>query len=300
MHTEPGDLHVGLLGPVEVHVAGRAVPITQPGLRALLALLALAPNRVRSESALIQGLWGQPATRPRGGNLHAQIYQLRKRLISMEPCRASPRLITKPPGYELTLGPEESDLAQFMALAARGREAARSGDSVSAARLLGQSLALWRGPALADVAGTTVQLTAEAAALDEQRLAVQADYADAALAAGMHGELAVELASLVARHPLQERLRGQLMLALYRSGRQGEALARYQEGRRILRAELGVEPGPALKELQDKISARRCVTRRAIASNPNRGVADRPAAAAGRSAALRRPRVRAEPARLGV
>ena len=253
MHTEPGDLHVGLLGPVEVHVAGRAVPITQPGLRALLALLALAPNRVRSESTLIEGLWGQPATRPRGGNLHAQIYQLRKRLISMEPCRASPRLITKPPGYELTLGPEESDLAQFMALAARGREAVRSGDSVSAARLLGQSLALWRGPALADVAGTTVQLTAEAAALDEQRLAVQADYADAALAAGMHGELAVELASLVARHPLQERLRGQLMLALYRSGRQGEALARYQEGRRILRAELGVEPGPALKELQDKI-----------------------------------------------
>ena len=253
MHTEPGDLHVGLLGPVEVHVAGRAVRITQPGLRALLALLALAPNRVTSESALIEGLWGQPTTRSRGGNLHAQIYQLRKRLISMEPCRAGPRLITKPPGYELTLGPEESDLAQFMALAARGRDAARAGDSVSAARLLGQALALWRGPALADVADTTVRLAAEAAALDEHRLAVQADYADAGLAAGMHGELAVELAALVARHPLQERLRGQLMLALYRSGRQGEALARYQEGRRLLKTELGVEPGPALKDLQGKI-----------------------------------------------
>jgi DNA-binding SARP family transcriptional activator len=253
MHTEPGDLHVGLLGPVEVQVAGRAVPVTQPGLRALLALLALAPNRVASESALIEGLWGQPTSRSRAGNLHAQIYQLRKRLISMEPCRTSPRLITKPPGYELTLGADESDLAQFIALAARGRDAARSGDPVSAARLLGQALALWRGAALADVADMTDRLGAEATALDEQRLAVQTDYADAGLAAGMHGELAVELAALVARHPLQERLRGQLMLALYRSGRQGEALARYQEGRRILRTELGVEPGPALKDLQDKI-----------------------------------------------
>jgi DNA-binding SARP family transcriptional activator len=253
MRTEPGDLHVGLLGPVEVQVAGRAVSVSQPGLRALLALLALAPNRVASESALIEALWGQPTARPRGGNLHAQIYQLRKRLISMEPCRASPRLITKPPGYELTLGPEESDLAQFIALTARGRDAARSGDPEGAARLLGQALALWRGPALADVADMTDRLGAEAAALDEQRLAAQADYADAGLAAGMHGELAVELTALVARHPLQERLRGQLMLALYRSGRQGEALARYQEGRRILRAELGVEPGPPLKDLQGKI-----------------------------------------------
>jgi DNA-binding SARP family transcriptional activator/tetratricopeptide (TPR) repeat protein len=253
MQSEPGDLHVGLLGPVEVHVAGRAVPVTQPGLRALLALLALAPNRVASETALIDGLWGEPASGPRGGNLHAQIYQLRKRLISMEPGRARPRLITKPPGYELTLDPEESDLAQFTALAARGRDAARSGDPMSAASLLGQALALWRGQALADVADMTVRLAAEAAALDEQRLAVQADYADAGLAAGMHGELTGELAALVARHPLQERLRGQLMLALYRSGRQGEALARYQEGRRILIAELGIEPGPALQDLQEKI-----------------------------------------------
>ncbi len=253
METEPGDLHVGLLGPLEVRAAGQAVPVTQQRLRALLALLALAPNRVVSESALIEGLWGQDTARPREGNLHAQIYQLRKRLIAMEPSRESPRLVTRPPGYQLALGPEESDLAQFIALAARGRDAARSGEPITAASLLGQALTLWRGPALADVADMTDRLAAEAAALDEQRLAVQADYADAGLAAGMHGELAVELAVLVARHPLQERLRGQLMLALYRSGRQGEALASYQEGRRILRAELGVEPGPELKDLQDKI-----------------------------------------------
>jgi DNA-binding SARP family transcriptional activator len=253
METEPGDLYVGLLGPVEVQAASQAVPVTQQGLRALLALLTLAPNRVVSESALIEGLWGQDSSRPREGNLHAQIYQLRKRLISMEPRRHSARLVTRPPGYQLTLGPEESDLALFSTLTARGRDAARSGDPVTAVRLLGQALALWRGPALADVADVTSRLAAEAAGLDEQRLAVQADYADAGLAAGLHSELAAELAALVARHPLQERLRGQLMLALHRSGRRDEALARYQEGWRILRAELGVEPGPELKDLQAKI-----------------------------------------------
>ncbi len=253
MKTEPGDLHVGLLGPVEVHAASQAVPVTQQGLRALLALLTLAPNRVVSEPALIEGLWGRDTVRPREGNLHAQVYQLRKRLISMEPGRLRPRLITRPPGYQLTLGPEESDLAEFSALTARGRDAARSGDPATAVRLLGQALALWRGPALADVADMTSRLAAEAAGLDEQRVAVQADYADAGLAAGMHSELAVELAALVARHPLQERLRGQLMLALHRSGRRDEALARYQEGWRILRAELGVEPGPELRDLQRKI-----------------------------------------------
>jgi tetratricopeptide (TPR) repeat protein len=144
-------------------------------------------------------------------------------------------------------------VALFTTLAARGRDAARSKDPEAAAAMLGQALALWHGPALADVADITDRLAAEAAGLDEQRLATQADYADAALAAGRHAELAVELAALVAQHPLWERLRGQLMLALYRSGRQGEALACYQEGRQVLRTELGVEPGPELRQLQDKI-----------------------------------------------
>lgn len=253
METEPGDLHVRLLGPVEVLAAGQPAPITQQGLRALLALLTLSANRVVSESALIEGLWRDGVTRPREGNLHAQVYQLRKRLIAMEPERESPRLVTRPPGYQLTLGPTESDLALFAALASRGRDAARSGDPAAAASAMGQALALWRGPALADIADMTDILATEAAALDEQRLAVQADYADAALEAGRHAELAIELASLVAQHPLRERLRGQLMLALYRSGRQAAALTCYQEGWQVLTDELGVEPGPELKNLQDKI-----------------------------------------------
>jgi DNA-binding SARP family transcriptional activator len=253
METEPGDLQVRLLGPVEVLAAGEPAPITQPGLRALLALLALSANRVVSEPALIDGLWRDEMARPREGNLHAQIYQLRRRLAAMEPHRATPRLVTRPPGYQLTLGPEESDLALFTSMAARGREAARAGDAEAAASALGRALALWRGPALADIADITDRLVTEAATLDEQRLAVQEDYADAALTAGRHAELAVELAILVGQHPLRERLRGQLMLALYRSGRQGEALACYQEGWRVLQAELGVEPGLDLRELQDKI-----------------------------------------------
>jgi DNA-binding SARP family transcriptional activator len=253
MDIDPGDLHVRLLGPVEVLAAGQPVPITQPGLRALLALLTLSANRVVSESALIDGLWRDEVPRPREGNLHAQIYQLRRRLAAIEPGRDGGRLITRPPGYQLMLGPEESDLALFTALAARGRDAARSDDPEAAAAMLGQALALWHGPALADVADITDRLAAEANGLDEQRLAVQADYADAGLMAGRHADLAVELAALVAQHPLWERLRAQLMLALYRSGRQGEALACYQEGRQVLKAELGVEPGPELKSLQDKI-----------------------------------------------
>lgn len=253
METEAGDLRVRLLGPVEVMAAGKLAAITQPGLRALLALLALSANRAVSESVLIDGLWHDELARPREGNLHAQVYQLRRRLAAMEPGRGSSRLLTRPPGYQLVLGPEESDLSLFTDLATRGRAAARSGDAEAAVGALRDALALWRGPALADVAEITDRLSAEAATLDEQRLAVQLDYADAALATGRHAELAVDLAALVAEHPLRERIRGQLMLALYRSGRQSEALACYQEGWRVLRAELGVEPGPDLKDLQRKI-----------------------------------------------
>jgi DNA-binding SARP family transcriptional activator/tetratricopeptide (TPR) repeat protein len=253
MEIEPGDLYVRLLGPVEVLAVGQPVPITQQGLRALLALLTLSANRVVSEAALIDGLWRDEVARPREGNLHAQIYQLRRRLAAMEPGRTSPRLGTRPPGYQLTLGPEESDMAAFTALTARGRDAARLGDAEAATDALSQALALWRGPALADVADMTDRLASAAAELDQLRLVVRADYADAALAAGRHAELAVELAVLVSEHPLWERLRGQLMLALYRSGRQSEALACYQEGRRLLAAELGVEPGADLREVQDKI-----------------------------------------------
>lgn len=253
MENAPDGLVVRLLGPVEISLSGEPAVLTQRGLRALLALLALSANRIVSASTLIGGIWQEELSRTRERNLHAHVYQLRRRLVALEPNRESPRLVTRPPGYVLMLGPGESDLAQFTAASARGREAVRSGDPVTAADLLNRALTLWRGPALADVAGMSDRMAAEAAALEEQRLDVQADYADAGLAAGRHGELISELAALVAQHPLRERFRGQLMVALYRAGRQGDALACYQEGWRILDDELGVEPGPELKELQQRI-----------------------------------------------
>jgi DNA-binding SARP family transcriptional activator len=226
--------------------------IGRPAPRVLLAVLALSANRVVPAAALVEAIW-PPESGPREGNLHSQIYQLRKHLAGLEPDRASPRLVTRPPGYLLLLADAELDLAQFTALAALGREAAGAGDPAGAATLLGQALALWRGPALADVAPRSPRLEAEAAALEELRLAVLEDRVEADLAAGGHGSLAAELAGLVTAYPLRERLRGQLMLALYRSGRQAEALQAYQQARHLLAAELGIDPGPELQQLHQRI-----------------------------------------------
>jgi DNA-binding SARP family transcriptional activator/tetratricopeptide (TPR) repeat protein len=246
-------LLVSLLGPVQVSVDGRPERITQPRLRALLAMLALSPNRVVPVPTLIDALWQEPASRPRERNLHAHVSQLRARLKSIEPDRTESRLTTRRPGYVLALGPDELDLSQFAALADHGRHAARAGDPATAADAFRRAVALWRGEALADVAGISDQLAGHADRLEEQRLAVLEECAETGLATGRHTELTVELAALVDQHPLRERLRGLLMLALCQSGRQAEALARYQEGRLVLRRELAVGPGRELQDLHQRI-----------------------------------------------
>ena len=253
MGSAPDGLLVSLLGPVEVSVGGRHAPITQQGLRVLLAVLAQSANRVVPAAALIEALWQEEPTRQRERNLHAQIYQLRRRLSELEPLRTNSRLVTREPGYLLQLAADELDLMLFTDLAARGRQSARAGDPAAAADLIGQALALWRGPALADVAELSDRLAADASALQEQRLLAVEDQADARLAAGLHADLTGELTSLVASHPLRERLRGQLMLALYRSGRQADALECYHEARRVLGEDLGIDPGPELQGLYQKI-----------------------------------------------
>ena len=237
---------------------GEPAVITQPTLRVLLSVLALSANRVVAAGALIEALWGEEASRARERNLHAQVYQLRRRLAELEPGAGAERLVTAPPGYRLVLGPGELDVAVFQALAARGRAALRAGlagggGPVVAGGLLGQALGLWRGQALADVAPACGRLEAEAAVLEEQRLAVAEDRADADLAAGLHVQLAAELAGLAGQYPLRERLRGLLMVALYRSGRQAEALESYAQARQILGEELGLDPGPALQALHQQI-----------------------------------------------
>ncbi len=175
---------------------------------------------------LISGLWEEDPSPQRERNLHVQVYQLRRRLAEAEP--GGSRLICRDPGHQLALGPSELDLTQFTVLAGRGRLLARSGDHATAAAVLGRALALWRGPALADVVDASARLAADAAALEDQRGAAAEDLAAAQLELGMWAEAASELAGLVAQHPLRERLRGLLMLALYRSGRQADTLECYQ------------------------------------------------------------------------
>ena len=231
-----------ILGPLEVVGAGGVVTIRAAKLRALLALLLLHANTVVSTDALIDAMW--PAGRPASGARLLQVYvsQLRRALGE------EGRITTRPAGYRLTVGPEELDGTRFERALAEGRAALAQGNPERARRVLGRGLALWRGPALADV-GDLAEPHAEAQRLEELRLAALEARIDADLAVGAAGELVEELRSLVHRHPLREHLRGQLMLALYRAGRQSEALDSYADARRTLRDELGLDPGAALRAL---------------------------------------------------
>jgi DNA-binding SARP family transcriptional activator len=225
-----------LLGPVE---APAALPGGKP--RALLARLLLEPGRVVPVDTIVDDLWREP---PASAHKVVQVYvsQLRKAL--------GPEAIeTRPPGYLVSSWPEESDLGRFEQLAEQARGA---GEPARKAALLREALELWRGPALAEFRDEPF---AEAAArrLAELRLYALEERIDADLELGEHARLVPELEALVEEEPLRERPRGQLMVALYRSGRQAEALARYRDGRTLLVEELGIEPGPALQELERAI-----------------------------------------------
>jgi len=227
-----GGLVVALLGPVEVGPAGGVMaPIAQPRLRVLLGLLGVVDGRVVTAEALVDGLWGEEWSPGREGNLHALVYQLRRRLAALEPDKGARRLARAGAGYRLALAPGELDVAVFADLAGQGREAARAGDAAGARELFARALGLWRGAALADAAPLCGRLGGEAARLEEARLAVTEERIGCDLALGRHGEVAGELAGLVAEFPLRERLAALLMTALYRCGRRGEALAVYDGAR---------------------------------------------------------------------
>jgi DNA-binding SARP family transcriptional activator/tetratricopeptide (TPR) repeat protein len=251
-------LAVRLLGPVEIGRAGGVVaPVAQPQQRVLLGLLAVAAGRMVSAEALVDGVWGEEWSPRREQNLHALVYQLRRRLAALEP-GAGPgcgggRLARAGGGYQLALAAGELDVAVFQDLAGRGRAAARVGDTGAARELFGQALGLWRGAALADAADLCPPLAGEAARLEEARLAVVEERIGCDLALGRHHEVAGELAALAVRFPLREQLAGLLMTALYRCGRRGDALAVYDTTRRALAAELGLDPGPELAGVQARV-----------------------------------------------
>jgi DNA-binding SARP family transcriptional activator len=245
-------LKVNLLGSVEL-VSETAQPdLAQAQLRVLLATLALSANHVVSIPALTDALWQEEPSQRRQRNLHAHVYQLRRRLATAEPGGDS-RLARAAHGYRLALHEDDLDAAVFSTLATEGRRLAAADHYAAAAQLLGRALDQWRGPALADVAQLSPRLAAEAARLDELRIAVAETWVECHLATSQHSEVLAELIALARTFPLRERLAGQLMLALYRSARRSEALAVFDRTRRLLGSDLGLDPGPMLAALHLQI-----------------------------------------------
>jgi YVTN family beta-propeller protein len=243
-------LEFRILGPLEVRANGEPLALGGPKQRALLAFLLLEANRVVSRDRLIDELVGEPSGEAAEHALSVQVSRLRGALNAGG--EGQRRLVTRAPGYLLRVEPGELDLHRFEELAAEGRQAIETHDLVQAAAKLREAESLWRGRPLADLELEPFGRL-EVERLEELRLATVEDRIEAELALGRHTVVTPELQTLVARYPLRERLRGQLMLALYRSGRQAEALEVYRSGRSLLIEELALDPSPRLKALQQAI-----------------------------------------------
>jgi YVTN family beta-propeller protein len=240
-----------VLGPLEVVRDGVTIPLHRPRLRALLALLLLHANEVVSSDRIIDALWADDPPQNATNALQTIVSRLRKQLLDGDNGVAE-IIRTRSPGYVIEVAPDDLDLARFERLVQQGREALQAGRAETASRVLRDALATWRGRALADIQYEGL-LQRELERLEEERVTALELRIDADLACGRHAALVGELEALVAENPYRERLRGQLMLALYRSGRQAEALAAYQDGRRLLVDELGIEPSRALQQLERSI-----------------------------------------------
>lgn len=232
-------LEIRLLGPLEVGVGGRRLELRRKKQRALLALMALHAGEVISTDRLIDELWGESPPKAVLSSLKNLVSELRKKL---EP----ELLVTRAPGYVLQLQRDAVDAHRFERLAREARAAA--GAEERAVRLR-EALSLWRGPPLADLAFEPFALLASSR-LEQLRLLAYEDLIDAELTLGRHADLLQEVEVLVEQHPYDERLRAQLMVVLYRSGRQADALQAYQEARRMLIEELGIEPSAQLREVE--------------------------------------------------
>lgn len=244
---------VGVLGPLEVHRAGRIVPVPSAKQRALLTLLVMRPDHYATGSWLADALWDGAAPDGAGMTLRSHIAGLRR---ALEPERAPggpPSLLTsRGGGYQLRLDPDATDLARFTRLARQAATALAAGDATRAEASFTSAGRLWRGDPLPDVAELTA-IRPEMERLRDLHVQVQEGRLSAAVLAGRHAVVLADLRAFVASHPLREQARAQLMLALYRSGRQAEALAIFTEGRRLLADEFGVDPGEHLRHLHQQI-----------------------------------------------
>jgi WD40 repeat protein/DNA-binding SARP family transcriptional activator len=234
-----------ILGPLEVRSELGAIELGGTKPRAVLAVLLLHANEPVSAERLAMAVWGEEASAGTPKNVQVNVSRLRRVL-------GDDVLETTPAGYRLRVRPGELDVQRFEQRVEQGRRALAAGRAQEAATFLREAEGMWRGPPLADLANLPFA-AAEIARLEEQQLAVIEARVEAEASAGLHAELVGELRRLVAEHPTREGLAAQLMLALYRSGRQAEALDAYRDARRRLAEEIGVEPGPELRAVQDAI-----------------------------------------------
>lgn len=245
--TSTLDFHI--LGPLEVRAGTVPVPIAGHRQRTVLAMLLTSADRVVSVDALVEAVWDVRPPATCRTQIAICVAGLRRTL--REAGCDLPVVVTARPGYRLVLGPHRLDAHEFMELVERARQAARQSRLRDGARLFAEALGRWRGPALADIRSGLVR--SASTGLDEEWLSAHEQYTSLRLELGEHQALIGELSGVVRRHPLREQPRAALMLAYYRSGRRAEALATFHEGRRRIIDELGLEPGPVLRDMHEAI-----------------------------------------------
>ena len=252
-HMAHGSLEFGLLGPFEVRRDGETLALGGRRQRAILAMLACEAGHAVSVERLVDGVWGDPAPPGVVTSVQSYVFHLRQVLEPDRP-RGTPGavLVTVPGGYRLEVDPQTIDVARFEDLVAAADAAAERHEPGTAAAAYRAALALWRGDVLEDL-GDHDFVAPVRARLDELRASALESRIRAELELGHHSAVVAELGSLVAQHPLREGLHAELMLALYRSGRQSDALAAYRDLRSVLDTELGIEPSPPLQELNTRI-----------------------------------------------
>ncbi|MFI6316425.1 BTAD domain-containing putative transcriptional regulator [Nonomuraea sp. NPDC050556] len=242
-------MRFAVLGPVRANLETEAVPLGPPKRRLLLAVLLCSAGRPVGVDTLVEALWGDNAPASAVDNIYVHISQLR-RVLGAQAITGRGR-----EGYALAVEPSAIDAHRFAGLAQAGSRALAAGEYGTASRKLREALSLWRGPAYGELADEPC-LRHEVTRLEELRLTALADRIEADLALGLHDEVAAELLTLTRAHPYRERYAGQLMLALYRSGRQADALDVYTRTRKLLDDELGLDPGPELTQVHERILRR--------------------------------------------
>jgi DNA-binding SARP family transcriptional activator/tetratricopeptide (TPR) repeat protein len=245
-------LRVGVLGPVAVWNGSEELRVGQPRQQAVLGILAMRANRVISRGELVDAVWGQDPPASAEGGIYTYVAGLRRIIEPTRSVRGPGRvLVSSGAGYVLHLVPGQPDAVAFEQHLARARQLRKSGDPVGAVDALESALGLWRGVAFAGVPGPFAET--ERVRLAELRSGAAEERSDVLLALGRHEEVIPDLTALVADHPLRERMRGLLMIALYRSGRHAEALRVFQDGRRVLAEELGIDPGADLSRIHQQM-----------------------------------------------